>query len=142
MAKPKPAPTPAPANAGPVQVVTPQAKAAQPASVPMTGVAFSIQASKDQGFANYRILTLFIVDGEIVHVERSQEFAAFEAIARTEMLVNSSLWNLSSRYKPAALQGLGGDARDELVNRLKKNNPELLERIAPALALKLEGDSK
>lgn len=102
----------------------------------LTGVAFSVEASNDTGqFCNYRICTLFIVDGEIVHVERTQEFAAFEAIARTEMLVNSSLWNLSSRYKPGLFQSLGGDARDELMNRLKKTNPELLERIKPALGI-------
>lgn len=101
-----------------------------------TGVAFTVQASNDTGhFCNYRICTLFIVDGEIVHAERTQEFAAFEAIARTEMLVNSSLWNLSSRYQAGALQSLGGDARDELVNRLKKKDPALLKLIAPALFL-------
>lgn len=99
----------------------------------MTGVAFTIEASKDVGFANYRICTLFVVDGEIVHIEKSQEFAAFETIARTEILVNSGLWNLSSRYLPGAFQSLGGDHRDELVNRLKKTNPELLKKIGPAL---------
>lgn len=112
-----------------------KAKAAPDQYAGMTGVAFSVQASKDQGFCNYRICTLFIVDGQIVHVERTQEFAAFETIARTEMLVNSSLWNLSSRYQSGLFQSLGGDARDELVNRLKKTNPELLEKIAPALVI-------
>lgn len=105
----------------------------------LTGVAFTVEASNDtRQFCNYRICTLFIIDGAIVHIERTQEFAAFEAIARTEMLVNSSLWNLSSRYKPGALQSLGGDARDELVNRLKKNDPGLLEKISPALGITRE----
>lgn len=100
----------------------------------MTGVAFSIQASKDTGqFSNYRIILLFIVNGEIVHSERTQEFAAFETIARTDVLVTGSLWNLSSRYKAGDFQSLGGDARDEVVARLKKTNPELLKKIAPAL---------
>lgn len=99
-----------------------------------TGVAFSAQASKDSGtFSNFRICTLFIVDGEIVHVERSQEYATFETIARTEIFVNAALWNLSARYEPGAYQSLGGDARDELVRRLEKSNPDLLKRISPAL---------
>lgn len=106
------------------------------AQFPMTGVAFTVEASNDQGFPNYRICTLFVVDGQIVHVERSQEYAAFETIARTEILVNSALWNLSSRYKAGDFQSLGGDQRDELINRLKKTNPEVLEKIRPALAIK------
>lgn len=114
-----------------------RAKAKAEASVePFTGVAFTVQASKEAGFNNYRICTLFIVDGEIVHIEKSQEFAAFEAIARTEMLVNSSLWNLSSRYKHGEYQSLGGDARDELINRLKAKSPDVLEKITPALCFK------
>jgi hypothetical protein len=51
------------------------------------------------------------------------------------MLVNSSLWNLSSRYQHGRIQSLGGDARDELVNRLKATHPSLLQKIAPALGL-------
>ncbi len=106
------------------------------AAFPMTGVAFTVEASNDTGhFPNYRICTLFLVDGQIVHIERSQEFAAFEAIARTEIYVNAALWNLSSRYKPGLYQSLGGDQRDELINRLKKTNPELLAKIAPALGI-------
>jgi hypothetical protein len=105
----------------------------------LTGVAFTVQASKDQGFSNYRICTLFLVDGKIVHIDKSQPFAAFEAIARTEMFVNSALWNLSSRYTPGAFQSLGGDQRDELINRLKATNPELLKKLAPALGLPREG---
>lgn len=101
----------------------------------LTGVAFTVEASKDGGFSNYRIVTLFLVEGEVVHIEKTQEFAAFETIARTEMLVNSSLWNLSSRYKPGLYQSLGGEPRDLLVERLKKTNPKLLQTIAPALGL-------
>lgn len=104
-------------------------------SAGMTGVAFTVQASKDVGFANFRICTLFIVDGQIVHEEKSQEFAAFESVARTEILVSSALWNLSSRYQHAAYQSLGGEHRDALVARLKATDPDLLKRIAPALHL-------
>ena len=117
-----------------------QAELTQPVSAfgDMTGVAYTVQASKNAGFSNFRICTIFIVEGQIVHIEKSQEFAGFETIARTEILVNSSLWNLSSKYKDGAFQSLGGDARDELVSRLKKTSPEILEKIAPALGLSME----
>jgi hypothetical protein len=110
---------------------------AQPAgqTESFTGVAFTTQACKDTGFANYRICTLFIVNGEIVHIEKSQEFAMFESIARTEIMMNRAHWNLSNRYRDKAYQSLGGEERDKLINRLKDENPELLNRIAPALGI-------
>lgn len=107
----------------------------------LTGVAYTVQASKEQGFPNFRICTLFLVDGEVVHIEKSQEFAGFEAIARTEVLVNSSLWNLSSNYRHGMFQSLGGDFRDEIVNRLRKGDPTLLKTISPALGLPRELDA-
>lgn len=111
--------------------------AIEPAEV-FTGVAYTVQASREKGFNNFKICTLFIVDGGIVHIEKSQEYAGFEAISRTEILVNSSLWNLSSRYEDGAYQSLGGDHRDALINRLKANDPELLKTIMPALFVKGE----
>lgn len=117
----------------------PAAAAPTAVSDGMTGVAYTVQASKDSGnFCNYRICTLFFVGGQLVHIEKSQEFAAFEAIARTEIFVNSSLWALSSRYKQGEFQTLGGDQRDEIVNRLKKKDPGLLRKIAPALGMTAE----
>ncbi len=112
----------------------PKAKAASQTSG-ITGVAFTVEASKTAGFDNFRICTLFIVDGEIVHIEKSQEYAGFETVARTEILVSGALWNLSSRYRHGLIQSLGGEHRDALVNRLKKTDPALLKRIAPALNL-------
>jgi hypothetical protein len=102
----------------------------------LTGVAFTIQASNDTGrFPNFRICTLFLVDGQVEHIERSQEFAAFEAIARTEIFVNTALWNLSNRYAPGRFQGMGGDHQRDFIARITKDNPELLKKIAPALGL-------
>ncbi len=104
---------------------------------PITGVAYTVEASKDQGFSNYRILTLFIVDGELIHIERSQPFSSFEAIARTEVLIDASIWNLSSRYADGVVQGMGGEARDALVSKLKKQeNQALLDKILPAIGVK------
>lgn len=102
---------------------------------PFTGVAFTTQASKDTGFCNYRICTLFIVDGKIVHVEKSQEFALFETIARSEIIMDRAHWNLSNNYRDGAYQSLGGDERDKLINRLIKENPGLLKLISPALGI-------
>lgn len=119
-----------------------KAKQAQPeaetkqAPEKFNGVAFTFQASNGSGFSNYRICTLFIVEGEIVHIEKTQEYATFEALARGEVLLSAGIWNLSSRYKSGDYQSLGGDQRDELINRLKKTDPELLKKIEPALCLK------
>lgn len=101
----------------------------------LTGVGFSIEAALDNGFSNFRILMLFIVDGELIHVEKSQPYATYEALAKTELILSGSIWNLSTRFKDGRIQSLGGDTRDELVNRLKKTNPQLLVRISPALGL-------
>lgn len=117
-------------------------KSASPDSIGvMTGVAYTFQASNDMGFSNFRICTLFVVDGKIVHIEKSQEYAGFEAIARTEIFINAGLWNLSSCYKSGAFQSLGGEARDEFVNRMKKTNPELLKKLAPAIGLPRKTDA-
>lgn len=101
----------------------------------MTGVAVTTEASRDSGFSNFRICTLFIVKGEIVHIEKSQEFALFETIARTEILMDRALWHLSNGYKTGQFLTLGGDDRDKLINRLKVDDPELLAKIAPALGI-------
>ncbi len=101
----------------------------------MTGIALTTEASNDAGFSNFRICTLFIVNGEIVHVEKSQEFALFETIARSEILMDRAHWHLSNVYRVGEFLSLGGDDRDKLVNRLKDEDPELLAKIAPALGL-------
>lgn len=102
---------------------------------PFTGVAFTTQATKSSGFPNFKICTLFIVGGKIVHIEKSQEYALFETIARTEIQVDRAHWNLSNNYRDGAYHSIGGDDRDKLVNRLSKDNPELLRKIAPALGI-------
>lgn len=105
-----------------------------PSHSPLDCVAITFQASKDSGsFSNFRIVTLFIRNGKIVHLERSQEFATFEAIARAEVIINASLWNLSSRYKPGLYTTLGGDQVRELLPRLERTNPEALRMILPLL---------
>jgi hypothetical protein len=101
----------------------------------MTGIALTTEASRDSGFTNYRICILFIVDGEVVHVEKSQEYALFETIARFEILMERAHWNLSNTYRDGMLMSLGGDDRDRIINRLKVESPDVLKRIAPALGI-------
>lgn len=103
----------------------------------LTGIALTTEASGDAGFSNFRICTLFIVQGQIVHIERSQEFALFETIARAEILLDRAHWHLSNKYKLGTFITLGSEDREKLVNRLNDENPELLDRIAPALGIEL-----
>lgn len=103
-------------------------------SEPVTCVAFTFQASNDTGsFCNYRICTLCIQDGKIVHIEKSQEFATFEAIARAEVFISASLWNLSSRYQPGLYTALGGDQCRDLIAKLERHDPEALKRVLPVI---------
>ncbi len=102
---------------------------------PITGIAVTIEATKPGNFCNFKICTLFIIDGEIVHVDKSQEFAMFETIARTEILMDRALWHLSNKYQDGKHLSLGGDDRDKLINQLKKENPKILAKIAPALGI-------
>lgn len=110
--------------------------ATPPAKHPgLTGVAVTMQASREAGFSNFRIVKLFIVEGEIVHVEKSQPYATFEALAFAEVHMTRATWNLSSRHADGHYQSMGNEDRDALVERLKVTDPDLLERIRPALAL-------
>ncbi len=108
-------------------------------SWPITGVAFIIEAAKDQGFNNFRILQIFLVDGQIVHVEKTQPYGSFEAWTdKLENMVDKAGWNLNSRFRDGIFSTLGNDDRDQLVNRLKKTDLETLKKIAPALGLDLD----
>lgn len=52
-----------------------------------TGMARSVETCNNQGFKNFRILTMQITNGVVTKVKRSDPYANFEAIARLE------LWN-------------------------------------------------
>lgn len=101
----------------------------------MTGVAYTMEAAKDGTFSAFRVVTLFLIGGEVVHVEKSQPYVTFEAIAHAEIKLSRSTWGLSSKFRDGALIELGGETRDELVNRLKKTDPELLYKIGPAIGI-------
>lgn len=102
----------------------------------LTGVAYTMECYKDHGqFNNFRYLTLFVVAGQIVHVERSQPHAKFEVIDIVDHRMHASAMNLDSRWRDGAFIGMGGEHMTALINRLKRENPDLLPIIAPALGL-------
>ncbi len=61
--------------------------------IAFSGVARSVQAYDNQGFRNFRIVTLTIEDGEVKEIEYSDPYASFEAMAKME------LWNMDSIIK-------------------------------------------
>ena len=106
----------------------------------MTGVAYTIDCCKEQNqWNNFRFWMLFIVDGEIVHAEPSQPFAQAEAVCKLDYRLSAATTSLNSRYKHGAFITMGGEYRDELINRLKKSDPDLLLKIAPAIGLNPDG---
>lgn len=102
----------------------------------MTGVAYTIDCFKEHNqFNNFRFWLLFIVNGQIVHAEPSQPFVQAEAVSKMDYRISAATTSLNARYKPGDFITMGAEYRDELINRLKKTNPELIEKIAPALNL-------
>ena len=100
----------------------------------VTGVTYGIRAIRHQGFSSFEIVTFFLVNGHLVHIEYSQPYASFEAIARFHILIDSSVWNLQANYQNGRLFRMGGEQRDALVKKLKAaDQHELLAKIEPAL---------
>jgi hypothetical protein len=64
-----------------------------------SGLARSVECYDNQGFRNFRIVTLHIKCGSVVRVEKSDAYASFEAIARMELANEKGIWNLSNRWK-------------------------------------------
>lgn len=113
------------------------AKPSKPESTakePITGVAYIMQAVKDQGFNNFRICALFIENGEIVHVEKSQPYAAFEALAKADHRFTLAHWELNSRFKDGLYMGMGGEDKVSLLSRL---DPKTIKKISNALAIEV-----
>jgi hypothetical protein len=44
-----------------------------------SGIARSVEAFDNQGFRNFRILTLHLQDDRVIKIERSDPYASFEA---------------------------------------------------------------
>jgi hypothetical protein len=64
-----------------------------------TGVARSVECFENQGFKNFKILTLHIEEGEVKKIVRSDPFASFEAMIKMEMMNEISVLNLNNQWK-------------------------------------------
>ena len=67
-----------------------------------TGIARSVQAFDNQGFKNFRILTLHIKDGIVEKIDYSDPYANYEAIARLEITNENAVHNLNANWKSGA----------------------------------------
>lgn len=64
-----------------------------------SGVARSMQCFDNQGFRNFRIVTMEIKNGVVVSVAYSDPYASFEAISMMELWNEKSALNLNNNWK-------------------------------------------
>src|SRR4051812_41159189 len=64
-----------------------------------TGLARSVEAFDNQGFRNFRIVTLHLEEGVVRKVEYSDPYASFETISRMELWNELSILNLNNNWK-------------------------------------------
>lgn len=64
-----------------------------------TGIARTVEAFDNQGFRNFRILTLHLERGKVTKIDRSDPYASFEAIARMEIWNEISVLHLNNTWK-------------------------------------------
>lgn len=70
-------------------------------SVPdITCLARTIECFDNQGFREFRIVTLHIEHGMVVKVERTDSWANFETISRMELFTEVGMMNLNNHWKP------------------------------------------
>ncbi len=77
----------------------PQIKEKPKSEPQFTGVARSVEAFDNQGFRNFRILTLHIKDGKVIKTDRSDAYANFECIARMEIWNEMSIIHLNNTWQ-------------------------------------------
>jgi len=77
-------------------------KAAVSRDLLFTGIARSVQAFDNQGFKNFKIVTLYIRDGIVEKIEYSDPYANYEAIARLELSNENAVHNLNANWKAGA----------------------------------------
>jgi len=63
-----------------------------------TGLARSVECYDNQGFKNFRILTLHLEQGKVVKMERSDAWANFECGAILEHVNHVSLIHLNNEW--------------------------------------------
>jgi hypothetical protein len=64
-----------------------------------TGVARSVEAYDNQGHNNFRIVTLYIENGIVTRIVRSDPYANFELIAKLEIQNELAIMNLNNNWK-------------------------------------------
>jgi hypothetical protein len=64
-----------------------------------SGIARSVECFDNQGFRNFKIVTLHLVNGRVVKSEYSDPYASFEAISRMEMANEVSIHHLNNTWK-------------------------------------------
>lgn len=63
-----------------------------------SGIARSIIASDNNGFPNFKIVTLFIEKGKVVKTEYSDPYANFEAGSIIDLANDNALMNLNNTW--------------------------------------------
>lgn len=66
--------------------------------IDFSGVARSVQCFDNQGFKNFRILTLHIENGHVTKVDYSDAYANFETVARLELANEYAILNLNNNW--------------------------------------------
>lgn len=64
-----------------------------------TGLAKSVQAFNNQGFPNFRIMTLNLVNGEVVDISYSDAYASFECISKLEVEMEMLTITLNNNWE-------------------------------------------
>ena len=65
-----------------------------------TGIARSVECFNNQGFKNFRIITLHIHQGRVTRQEYSDPYASFEAISRMEITNEIAVHCLNNTWSP------------------------------------------
>jgi hypothetical protein len=65
-----------------------------------TGLARSVEAFDNQGFRNFRVVTLYIVRGKVVRQEYSDPWASFETISKLEIQNEMAIHHLNNVWEP------------------------------------------
>lgn len=66
---------------------------------PINCVARTVEAFDNQGFRNFRILTLYIENGVVRHIDKSDPYASFETISRMELSNELSILHLNNTWE-------------------------------------------
>lgn len=76
-----------------------------PADQDFTGIARSVECFNNQGFRNFRIVTLTVVRGKVERQEYSDPYASFETISQMELANELSIIRLNSAWEAGKTLG-------------------------------------